>query len=112
MNTDDAASQCTYSSELVTLWEHFDLMFDSIKDPDVPAEAACRANLISTDSKDILLQHGYFNDTQAKTHSLLQIVEHKVSGDFNSFHQFLVVLHSVPELTQLASYLQASYGEF
>ena len=87
-------------------------MVQSIKDPDALAEAACRANLIGPDVKDVIVQYGCFSDAQAKTRSLLQIIEGKVKGHSNYFHQFLAVLRNLPRLTQLASRLQASYGGF
>ena len=84
-------------------------MVQSIKDPDALAEAACRANLVSTDMKDTIV---VFSDAQAKIRSLLQIIEGKVKGHSTYFHQFLAVLRNLPGLTRLASRLQASYGEF
>ena len=82
-------------------------MVQSIKDPDGLAEAACRANLISTDMKDMIIA---FSDAQAKTRSLLQIIERQVKGHSAAFHQFLAVLRCLPGLTRLASRLQAGYG--
>ena len=87
-------------------------MIQSIEDPNALAEAACRANLISTDVKDVIVMYGCFNDVQAKTRSLLQIIEGKVKGQSTFFHQFLSVLRNLPRLTKLASCLQASYGGF
>ena len=87
-------------------------MVECITDPDALAEAACRANLISTDMKDMIVVYGYFNDAQAKIRSLLKIIEEKVKGHSTYFHLFLAVLRSLPGLTQLTSHLQTSYGEF
>ena len=87
-------------------------MIQSIEDPNALAEAACRANLIGTDVKDVIVKYGCFSDVQAKTRSLLQIIEGKVKGHSTFFHQFLSVLRNLPRLTKLASCLQASYGGF
>ena len=87
-------------------------MVQSIKDPDALAEAACKANLISTDMKDMIVVYGCFSNAQAKTRSLLQIIEGKVKGHSNSFHQFLALLRNLPGWTKLVSRLQASYGKF
>jgi hypothetical protein len=84
-------------------------MVRSIKDPDVLAEAACRADLISADMKDMIVG---FSDQQAKTRPLLQLIEGKVKGHPPYFHHFLAVLRSLPGLSELASCLQASYGGF
>ena len=81
----------------------------SIKDPDALAAAACTADLMN--SQDALsLLRGWSGDTQAKTHSLLQIIEGKVKNDCNHFHKFLSVLGSL-HLTEVVSRLQNSYGE-
>ena len=82
-------------------------MVTSIKDPDALAEAACRVNLISPDA---LVTYRYITDTQAKTRSLLQIIEGKVKGHSNFFHEFLTVLRRLPGLSQLVSLLLESYG--
>jgi hypothetical protein len=82
-------------------------MVESIKDPDALAEAACRANLISADMKDMIV---VFHDSQAKTRSLLQIIEGKVKNDCNLFHKFLTVLR-ILHLTELVSRLQDSYSK-
>ena len=87
-------------------------MVESIKDPDALAEAACRANLISTDMKNMIVVYGYFHDAQAKTRSLLNIIAEKVKSHSTYFRLFLAVLRNLPGLNQLASRLQASYGEF
>jgi hypothetical protein len=84
-------------------------MVESIKDPDALAEAACRANLISA---DMIVVYGYFHDAQAKTRSLLKIIEGKVKSHSTYFHLFLAVLRNFSGLSQLASRLQASYGGF
>ena len=81
-------------------------MVESIKDPDALAEAACKADLIS---KDVIVVYGCFHDAQAKTRSLLQIIEGKVKNDCNLFHKFLTMLGSL-RLTELVSRLQDSYG--
>ena len=85
-------------------------MVESIKDPDALAEAACRAKLISTDMKNMIVVYGYFHDAQAKTRSLLNIITGKVKSHSTYFHLFLAVLRNFPGLNQLASRLQASYG--
>ena len=84
-------------------------MVQSIKDPDALAEAACRVDLIDAGIKDMIVA---FRDVEAKTRSLLQIIEGKVKGHSIHFHLFLTALRSLPRLTRLASRLQASYGEF
>ena len=84
-------------------------MVESIKDPDALTEAACRASLVSADMKDMIIG---FSDAQAKTRSLLQMVEGKVKSHSIHFHQFLAVLRKLSGLNQLASRLQASYGGF
>ena len=88
------------------------MMVGSIKDPDALAESACRAKLISTDMKDMIVVYGYFHNAQAKTRSLLNIVAEKVKSHSTYFHLFLAVLRNFPGLNQLASRLQASYGGF
>ena len=85
-------------------------MVQSIRNPDVLAEAACSANLLIPELKDVIISHGCFADTQAKTRSLLQIIEGKVKGEPIIFHQFLAVLRKLPGLSQLASQVQANYG--
>jgi hypothetical protein len=82
-------------------------MVESIKDPDAVAEAACRADLVSTDMKDMIVG---FSDPQAKTRSLLQMIEGKVKNDCNLFHKFLAALRSL-RLTELVSRLQNSYSK-
>ena len=82
-------------------------MVTSIRDPDALAEAACRANLVSP---NVIVRYGCFSDVQGKTRLLLQIIKGKVKDHPLSFHQFLAVLWSLSGLTQLASCLQASYG--
>ena len=99
------------SKELDTWWEHFDFMITSITDPDALAEAASEANLIHPDVKEMVL-HGCFADVQAKTRSLLQIIEGKVKGQPYFFHHFLAVLRSLPRLSLLVSHLLSSYGRF
>ena len=84
-------------------------MVESIKDPDALAEAACGVGLVSADMKDIIIG---FSDAQAKTRSLLQMIEGKVKNDSIHFHQFVAMLMNLPGLNQLASRLQASYGGF
>ena len=86
-------------------------MVESIKDPDALAEAACSAELLTPGVKDVIVLHGCFADTQAKTRSLLQIIEGKVKGQPNVFHQFLAILRTLPALSQLALHVQASYGK-
>ena len=100
------------SPELDTWWEHYDLMVSSIKDPDALAEGVCRVNIISLDTKDDIIKDDYFGNVKAKTRSLLQSIEGKVKGQPNCFHRFLTALRSSPDLSQLASVLQGSYGEF
>ena len=97
---------------MATWHEHYDLMVESIKDSDALAEAACRANLISTDMKNMIVVYGCFHDAQAKTCSLLNIIAEKVKSHSTYFHVFLAVLRNLPGLNQLASRLQASYGGF
>jgi hypothetical protein len=87
-------------------------MVESIKDPDALAEAACRANLISADMKDMIIVYGYFPDARAKTLSLLKIIEGKVKSHSTYFQLFLAVLCNLPGLTHLITRLQASYCEF
>ena len=84
-------------------------MVESIKDPDALAEAACRASLVSAGIKNMIIG---FSDAQAKTRSLLQVIEGKVKSHSIHFHQFVAVLRNLPGLNQLASRLQASYGGF
>ena len=86
-------------------------MIESIKDPDALAEAACSAKLFSPELKDAIILHGYFADTQAETHLLLQIIEGMVKCQPIVFHQFLTILRTLPGLSQLASHIQASYGK-
>ena len=83
-------------------------MVSSIKDPDALAEEVCRVNIISSDVRDVL---SFFGDAEAKTRSLLQIIEGKVKGQPNCFHHFLAALRSIPDLSQLASVLLHSHGE-
>ena len=97
------------SNELTTLWKHFELMVIFIKDPDALAEAACRVNLISP---DVIVQHDRISDAQIKTRSLLQCIQGKVTGQPRMFRLFIEVLRMLPGLSRLASYIQASYGEF
>ena len=87
-------------------------MVSSIKDPDALAEGVCRVNIISLDTKDDIIKDNYFGNVKAKTRSLLQSIEGKVKGQLSCFHCFLTVLRSIPDLSQLASVLQGSYGEF
>ena len=82
-------------------------MVESIKDPDALAEAACRASLVSADMKDMIIG---FSDAQAKTRSLLQMIEGKVKNDCNLLHKFLTVLGSL-RLAKLVSRLQDSYSK-
>ena len=99
------------SNELATWWAHVDLMATSIKDPDALVAAAGKADLMSSqDAFSLLHGGGWIGDAQAKTHSLLQIVEGKVKGEPVIFHQFLAVLRKLPGLSQLASQVQANYG--
>ena len=84
----------------------------SIKNPDALAEAACSAKLLIPELKDVIVSHGCFADTQAKTRSLLQIIEGKVKGEPIIFHQFLAILRRLPGLSQLASQLQENYGTY
>ena len=84
-------------------------MVESVKDPDALAEAACRASLVTADMKDMIIG---FSDAQAKSRSLLQLIEGKVKSHSIHFHQFMAVLMNLPGLNQLASRLQASYGRF
>ena len=84
-------------------------MVQSIKDSDTLAEAACRVDLIDAGIKDMIVA---FRDVEAKTRSLLQIIEGKVKGHHFHFHLFLTALRSLFGLTRLISRLQASYGEF
>lgn len=95
------------SKELATLWEHNELMVQSIKDPDALAEAACSVGLLNQDA--LMLLRGWSGDAQAKSRSLLQIIEGKVKDQFHLFHQFLTVLRSL-RLYELVSRLQHSYG--
>ena len=83
-------------------------MVSSIKDPDALAKEVCRVNIISSDVRDVL---SFFGDAEAKTRSLLQIIEGKVKGQPNCFHHFLAALRSIPDLSQLASVLLHSHGE-
>ena len=87
-------------------------MVSSIKDPDALAEGVCRVNIISLDTKDDIIKDTYFGYVKAKIRSLLQSIEEKVKGQPSCFHRFLTVLRSIPDLSQLASVLQGSYGEF
>ena len=87
-------------------------MVSSIKDPDALAEGVCRVNIISLDAKDDIIKDNYFGNVKAKTRSLLQSIEGKVKGQPSCFHRFLTALRSSPDLSQLASILQGSYGEF
>ena len=88
------------------MWEHIELIVTSIKDPDALAEAACSVSLISPDA---LVTYRFITDVQAKTRSLLQIIEGKVKDERYFFHQFLAVLRNL-RLIELASHLQDSYG--
>ena len=87
-------------------------MVSSIKDPDALAEEVCRVNIISPDMKDVIVKYCCFGNVKDKTRSLLQIIEGKVKGQPNCFHHFLATLRSSPDLSQLASVLQGSHGEF
>ena len=97
------------SKELATLWEHTELMVQSIKDPDALAEAACSVGLVNQDA--LILLRCWSGDAQSKTRSLLQIIEGKVKDQCHHFHQFLTVLRSL-RLTKLMSRLQNAYGQF
>ena len=84
----------------------------SITDPDALAEEVCRANIIGTDAKDLIMKYVRFGSVQDKTRSLLQIIEGKVKGQQCVFHEFRVVLTVVPGLSELASRLSSSYSRF
>ena len=86
-------------------------MVTSIKDPDALVAAACKADLVSSqDTFSLLRGGGWSGDAQAKTRSLLQIIEGKVKGEPVIFHQFLAVLRKLPGLSELASQVLANYG--
>ena len=105
-----ANSSDVSTPELATWKEHYELMVSSIKDPDALAEEVCRVNIISSDVGDVITV-SFFGDAEAKTRSLLQIIEGKVKGQPNCFHHFLAALRSIPDLSQLASVLLYSHGE-
>ena len=90
------------------MWEHTELIVESIKDPDALAEAACSAGLVNQDA--VTLLQGWSGDAKAKTRSLLQIIEGKVKDQRHHFLEFLTVLRSL-RLTELVSRLQNSYGQ-
>ena len=86
-------------------------MATSIEDPDALVAAAGKADLVSSqDAFSLLCGGGWIGDAQAKTRSLLQIIEGKVKGEPVIFHQFIAVLRMLPGLSQLASQVQANYG--
>ena len=84
-------------------------MVSSIKDPDALAEEVCRVNIISPVKKDVV---SFFADIKGQTCSLLQFIEEMIKRQPMCFRLFLSVLESSPDLSQLASVLQCSYGEF
>ena len=86
-------------------------MVSSIKDPDALAEEACKLELVSAEVKDVIIS-GCFGEVENKCRSLLQSIESKVKGQDLHFHQFLAALRRLPDLSQLASELQSSYGRF
>ena len=92
------------------MWEHTELIVESIKDPDPLAEAACCVGLVNQDALVLLRGCGLSGDAKAKTRSLLQIIEGKVKDQRHHFLEFLTVLRSL-RLTGLVSRLQLSYGE-
>ena len=92
------------------MWEHTELIAESIKDPDALAEAACSAGLVNQDILIVLRGGGWSGDAKAKIRSLLQIIEGKVKDQCHHFHQLLTVLRSL-RLTELVSRLQISYGQ-
>ena len=88
-------------------------MVTSIKDPDALAAAACKADLVSSqDTFSLLCGCGWSGNAQAKTRSLLQVIEGKVKGEPIIFHQFLAILRNLPGLFLLASQVQANYGMY
>ena len=92
------------------MWEHTELIAESIKDPDALAEAACSAGLVNQDILIVLRGCGLSGDAKAKTRSLLQIIEGKVKDQRHHFLEFLTVLRSL-RLSELVSQLQNSYGQ-
>ena len=92
------------------MWEHTELIVESIKDPDALAEAACSAGLVNQDILIVLRGCGLSGDAKAKTRSLLQIIEGKVKDQCHHFLEFLTVLRSL-HLSELVSQLQNSYGQ-
>ena len=104
-----ANSSDVSTPELATWWEHYELMVSSIKDPDALAEEVCRVNIISPVMKDVV---SFFADIKGQTYTLLQFIEEMIRHQPMYFHLFLSALRSSPDLSQLASVLQGSYGEF
>ena len=86
-------------------------MVSSIKDPNALAEEACKLELLSPEVKDVII-NSCFGTVELKCRSLLQSVEGKVKGQDLHFHQFLAALRRLPDLSQLATGLQTSYGRF
>ena len=104
-----ANSSDVSTPELATWKEHYELMVSSIKDPDALAEEVCRVNIISSNLKDIV---DLFADIKTRTDTLLKFIEEKITHQPMCFQEFLATLRSSPDLSQLASVLQGSYGEF
>ena len=98
------------SPEFAAWWENFDLMTFSIKDPDALVEEVSRLQLVTPEEKNFIVKC-CVGKVKNKCRALLQITEGKIKSQPRCFHQFLIALKNLPNLSHLAAILQSSYGK-
>ena len=93
------------SPELQTLWQHYDILRQSIENqPEIILDAV-NAGLMPPAIRERVCS------ASERAHTVLSIVEGRIATDCTAFQQLIDILTRYPQLTDVVSLLQTAYSK-